>query len=52
MDNKVKKSFAVSDWAVDNKMTVFVIMFIIIFSGVFSYKSMPREAFPEIVIPG
>jgi len=51
MDKKVKKSFAISNWAIDNKMTVFVIMFLITFAGIFSYKSMPREAFPEIVIP-
>jgi multidrug efflux pump subunit AcrB len=51
MDKKVKKSFAISNWAIDNKMTVFVIMFLITFAGIFSYNSMPREAFPEIVIP-
>ena len=51
MDSKVKKSFAISNWAIENKMTVFVIMFLIIVSGISAYKSMPREAFPEIVIP-
>jgi multidrug efflux pump subunit AcrB len=51
MEKKVKKSFTISNWAIDNKMTVFVIMFLITFAGIFSYNSMPREAFPEIVIP-
>ncbi len=32
-------------------MTVFVIIAIIIIGGLVSYKGMPREAFPEVVIP-
>jgi multidrug efflux pump subunit AcrB len=32
-------------------MTVFVIIGMIFLAGIFSYQSMPREAFPEIVVP-
>ena len=32
-------------------MTVFVIIAMIFIAGIFSYTSMPREAFPEIVVP-
>lgn len=32
-------------------MTVFVLIGMIFIAGIFSYKSMPREAFPEIVVP-
>ena len=45
----LKKEFSISSWAIDNRMTVFVIMAIILVGGIGSYKSMPRESFPEIV---
>ncbi len=45
------KEFKLSSWAISNRMTVAVITFIIILSGLLSYVSMPRENFPEIVIP-
>lgn len=43
------KYFGVSSWAIDNKMTTFVIMAIIIIGGLMTYLSLPRESFPEIV---
>lgn len=43
------KEFSISSWSIDNKMTVYVIIAIILLGGLFSYYSMPREAFPEIV---
>ena len=49
--NKVLKEFKLSSWSINNKMTVFVIIVMIFLAGIFSYKSMPREAFPEIVVP-
>lgn len=49
--NNILKEFKLSTWAINNRMTVFVITFMIIFAGIFSYQSMPREAFPEIVVP-
>jgi Cation/multidrug efflux pump len=45
------KEFKLSTWAVNNRTTVFVILFLVFFAGVFSYRSMPAEAFPEIVTP-
>ncbi|HET8855053.1 MAG TPA: efflux RND transporter permease subunit, partial [Salinimicrobium sp.] len=42
------KEFSLSSWAIDNSTTVFVIIAIIVFGGVFSYLNMPRETFPEI----
>lgn len=50
-DKKINKRFALSSWAVNNKMTVYVIIAIIVLIGFMSYLRMPREAFPEIVIP-
>ena len=49
--SKIEREFKLSTWSIYNKMTVFVIIAMIFFAGVFSYTSMPREAFPEIVIP-
>ena len=44
----IDKEFGLSSWAINNKTTIYVIILIILFSGVSSYKSMPRESFPEI----
>lgn len=49
--SKVLKEFKISTWAIHNKMTVYVIIAMIFLAGIFSYNSMPREAFPEIVVP-
>lgn len=49
MSKNPYKEFSISSWAIDNKMTVYVIMAIILFLGIFAYYSMPREAFPEII---
>jgi multidrug efflux pump subunit AcrB len=49
MSKNPYKEFSISSWAIDNKMTVYVIMAIILFMGAYAYYSMPREAFPEII---
>lgn len=49
MAKNTYKEFGISSWSIDNKMTVYVIIAIILLGGLFSYYSMPREAFPEIV---
>ncbi|KMQ71499.1 efflux RND transporter permease subunit [Chryseobacterium koreense] len=43
-----KESF-ISSWAVDNRTTVYVLTFIIVILGIYSFFSMPRESFPEVV---
>ena len=47
--NKIDKEFKISSWAIDNRMTVYVIVAIIMVGGLISYYSMPRESFPEII---
>ncbi|PVW14270.1 efflux RND transporter permease subunit [Marixanthomonas spongiae] len=49
MSKNTYKEFSISSWAIDNKMTVYVIIAIILVLGIFSYYTMPRESFPEIV---
>lgn len=45
------KEFGLSSASIKNKMTVFVLTAIILIAGISSYTSMPRESFPEVVIP-
>ncbi len=45
------KEFKPSSWAIDNKVTIFVATFILCFLGVTSYNSLPKESFPDIVVP-
>ncbi len=48
MKNKIIKTFGISNWAIDNRMTVYVITAILVIGGLMSYYNMPRESFPEI----
>jgi multidrug efflux pump len=43
------KEFSLSSWAIKNRVTVYIITFIIVLSGTWSYITMPREDFPEII---
>ncbi len=45
---KVDKEFGLSSWAIHNKTTIYVIILIILISGISAYQNMPRENFPEI----
>jgi len=45
------KEFVLTTLSVKNRTTVFVLTAIVLLAGAASYISMPREAFPEIVIP-
>ena len=54
MEKKQKrglKEFGLSTLALKNPTTIIVLTFILAIVGINSYNSMPREAFPEIVIP-
>jgi len=47
---KLKEFFATS-WAIDNKTSIYVLTIIITALGLLSYFNIPKEQFPEIVIP-
>lgn len=49
MSKKIDKEFKISSWAIENRMTVYVIIAILLVGGLLSYYSMPRESFPEII---
>lgn len=46
----MKKSI-LSNWAIDNKTSVYVITVIITLAGLLAYNSIPKEQFPEVVFP-
>jgi multidrug efflux pump len=43
------KEFSISSWAVDNRVTVYILTLLIVILGVTAYITMPREDFPEII---
>jgi multidrug efflux pump len=48
---KVIRDFFLTTWALNNKNTVVLLAIILIAFGIYSYRSLPKELFPEIVIP-
>jgi multidrug efflux pump len=45
------KQFFATSWAIDNKISVYVLIFIISAFGILNYYTIPKEQIPEIVIP-
>ncbi|MEY2764048.1 MAG: hypothetical protein RLZZ205_472, partial [Bacteroidota bacterium] len=45
------KEFKPSSWAIDNKTTIYLLTIFITLAGILSYQSIPKEQFPDIVIP-
>ena len=41
--------FSISSWAVDNRVTVYILTLLIVVTGIIAYVTMPREDFPEII---
>ena len=45
------KEFKPTSWAVDNKTAVYIIAILISLYGLMKFNSMPKEQFPDIVVP-
>ena len=45
------KEFKPTSWSIDNKTSIFVLTVIITLTGIISYINLPKEKFPDIVIP-
>jgi multidrug efflux pump subunit AcrB len=45
------KEFKPSSWAIDNKITIYILTIIITIIGISSYISLPKESFPDITVP-
>ncbi len=48
---EIIKEFKLSSWAVNNKISVYVMIGIILVIGIMSYDTMPKESFPEVKQP-
>lgn len=47
----IDKEFGPSSWAIENKTAIYVLTLIVTFAGLFAYNNLPKENFPEIIIP-
>jgi len=45
------REFIGSSWAIDNNTSVYVLAILIVLVGIMSYRSIPKEQMPEVVIP-
>lgn len=45
------KDFRPTTWSIDNKTTIYILTFIITIAGLMIYGRLPKEQFPDIVIP-
>ncbi|WP_281238202.1 efflux RND transporter permease subunit [Flavobacterium praedii] len=43
------KEFGISSWAIENRVTVYILTLLIVITGIIAYVTMPREDFPEII---
>jgi len=51
MKNYKSKEFKPTSWSIDNKTSIYLLVFIISIFGIWNYNTIPKEQFPEIVIP-
>ncbi len=51
MATNTNRNFGLSTLALRNSISVFILSALLILFGVFSYITMPKESFPEIVFP-
>ena len=51
MAEKTNREFKLSTLSLNNSISVFILTFLLIAGGLFSYITMPKESFPEIVFP-
>jgi multidrug efflux pump len=49
--NKAIKEFKPTSWAVDNRTAIYVITMIITGFGFYTFQTLPKEQFPDIVVP-
>ncbi len=45
------KEFKPSSWAIDNKITIYLVTIFITLFGIMAYNSLPKENFPDITVP-
>ena len=50
-NKEVIREFGISSGSVDNRTSVIILTLIIVVMGLYSYNTIPKESFPEVVIP-
>lgn len=45
------KEFKPSSWAIDNKMTIYLVTIFLCIAGIMAYNALPKEQFPDITVP-
>jgi multidrug efflux pump len=50
LGNKFKQ-FKPTSWAIDNRTAVYIIAIIVSIYGLMTFNSLPKEQFPDIVVP-
>ena len=45
------KEFKPTSWAIDNRTSIFIITMIITLAGIMAYNALPKEKFPDVVVP-
>ena len=45
------KEFAPTSWAIGNKTMIYLIMLVVSLIGIYQFVTLPKEQFPDIVIP-
>ncbi len=45
------QEFKPTSWSIDNRTSIFIITIIITLAGLMSYRALPKEQFPDIVVP-
>jgi multidrug efflux pump subunit AcrB len=50
-ERKVKREFPLTTLSLNNKNTVWLLLFVLLGFGFYSYQSSPKELFPEIYMP-
>ncbi len=45
------KEFGPTSWSVDNRTAIYIIAIIITLFGLYKFNTLPKEQFPDIVVP-
>jgi multidrug efflux pump subunit AcrB len=51
VEKEMVRSFGPTNWALKNKITIFLATIMISLFGVFTYTNLPKELFPEVTVP-
>lgn len=49
--NNPFKEFKLSSWAIDNRIAIYMLTVFITVAGILTYIGLPKESFPDIVLP-